>query len=237
VTDRSDGPPSPAPTPSVPPIRRRRPVRLFLRVVGVLALLGVVLVVVANVVVVSRTAGEVTGDAGAVRPAQVAIVPGSLVMDDGSLGATVQQRVDVAVSLYRGGLVDKLLMSGDNSRVEYNEPDAMRDAALAAGVAPEDVFTDYAGFNTWHTMRRARDVFQVTTAVVVTQEVYAPRAVDLARAAGLDAQGFVAGSDGLVGREVLARVRGFGEATFGPGVTGGAVIPIEGDGRASWADA
>jgi SanA protein len=210
--------------------------RLFLRVVGVVAALGAVLVAVANVVVVRRADGAVTREPSAVRPAQAAIVPGSLVLSDGSLGAIVQQRVDAAVALYHRDLVDKILMSGDNARPEYDEPDAMRDAALAAGVAPEDVFTDYAGFSTWHTMRRARDVFQVSTAVVVTQAPYAPRSVDLARAAGLDAQVLVAGDDGGAAREVLARVRGLGEATFRPGVTGGAAIPIEGDGRTSWAE-
>lgn len=214
---------------------RRRRTRLVLRLVAVLALVGAVLVAGANAVVLGRTGEAVTSDISALRPAQVAIVPGSLVQDDGSLGRVVQERVDAAVRLYRLGLVEKLLMSGDNSRPEYNEPDAMRDAALAAGVAPEDVFTDYAGFDTWHTMRRAHEVFQVGSAVVVTQELYAARSVDLARSAGLDAQGLVAGDGSLFGREVLARVTGLVEATFRPAVTGGPAIPITGDGRASWA--
>ncbi|MFC5138071.1 vancomycin high temperature exclusion protein [Actinomycetospora rhizophila] len=209
--------------------------RILALVVGVCVVLAVVVVVAANVVVVGRTDHLVTPAAAAVRPAQAAIVPGSLVRSDGTLGAVVRQRVESAVALYRGGQVEKLLMSGDNARPEYNEPDAMRDAALAAGVAPEDVFTDYAGFDTWHTVRRAREVFAVTTAVVVTQAPAAARAVDLARAAGLDAQGLVAGEGGRVGREVLARVRGVGQATVRPDVVGGPTIPITGDGRASWA--
>jgi SanA protein len=203
---------------------------------GAVVLLAVA-VVTANVVVVHRTADRVTGDATAVRPAQVAIVPGSLVRADGSLGPIVEERVGAAVALYRAGRVDAVLMSGDNAADTYNEPDAMRDAALAAGVAPEDVFTDYAGFDTWHTMRRARDVFLVRTAVVVTQAPHAARAVDLARAAGLDAEALVVGDGGRVGREVLARVWGLGEATVRPGVVGGPVVPIGGDGRASWAGA
>ena len=99
------------------------------------------------------------------------------------------ERVDAAVGLYRDGTVDKVLVSGDNGTTDYDEPDAMRDAVLAAGVPPEDVFTDYAGFNTWHTMRRAADVFEVESAVVVTQDFHVARAVDLGRAAGLDVQG------------------------------------------------
>ncbi|MEJ2861728.1 SanA/YdcF family protein [Actinomycetospora flava] len=210
--------------------------RILVLVVGVCVLLATVVVVAANVVVVRRTDELVTSEASAVRPAQVAIVPGSLVRSDGTLGGVVRQRVDAGVALYRGGRVEKLLMSGDNGRPDYNEPDAMRDAALAAGVAPEDVFTDYAGFDTWHTMRRAHDVFGVTSAVVVTQAPAAARAVDLARAAGVDVQGFVAGDRGRAGREVLARVRGIGQATFRPDVLGGPAIPITGDGRVSWAE-
>jgi SanA protein len=208
--------------------------RIVALVVGACVVVVVVVVVAANVVVVGRTDHLVTSTAAGLRPAQAAIVPGSLVRSDGTLGAVVRQRVDAAVALYRGGQVEKLLMSGDNARPEYDEPEAMRDAALAAGVAPEDVFTDYAGFDTWHTMRRARAVFGVTTAVVVTQAPAAARAVDLARAAGLDVQGLVAGEGGRAGREVLARVRGVGQATLRPDVVGGPAIPITGDGRASW---
>ncbi|HSK61490.1 MAG TPA: ElyC/SanA/YdcF family protein [Actinomycetospora sp.] len=204
-------------------------------VLAACVLLAALVVVAANVVVVERTDHAVTADAAAVRPAAVAVVPGSRVRPDGSLGDIVRQRVDAAVALYRDGRVEKLLVSGDHGRPDYNEPDAMRDAALASGVAPEDVFTDYAGFDTWHTMRRARDVFGVTTAVVVTQAPGMARAVDLARAAGLDAQGLVTGNGGRAGREVLARVRGLGQATFRPEVTGGPAIPIDGDGRTSWA--
>jgi SanA protein len=81
-----------------------------------------------------------------------------------------------------------------------------------------------------------RDVFGVETAVVVTQGVYAARSVDLGDAAGIDIQGYVVREGGRHAREVLARVRGLGEAILRPEVVGGPPIPIVGDGRASWAD-
>jgi SanA protein len=195
-----------------------------------------VLVLTSNVVVTARTAGDVRTDPEELDLAQVAIVPGSLVRPDGTLGRVVAERVAAAVALYDAGVVEKVLVSGDNGSAAYDEPGAMRDAALAAGVAPEDLFTDHAGFNTWHTMRRARDVFSVETAVVVTQDTYAARSLDLARAAGIDAQGYVAGTGGRSVREALARTRGLGEALLKPRVTGGEEIPISGDGRDSWAD-
>jgi len=214
----------------------RWPRRLLLAGAGA-GTAGVLAVVAANVLVVQRTDQHVTADLGALAPAQVAIVPGSLVRGDGTLGDVVAERVDAAVELYDAGAVDALLVSGDNGTADYNEPDAMRDAALAAGVPPEDVFTDYAGFSTWATMRRARDVFDVDSAVVVTQDAYAARSVDLARAAGIEAAAYESSSASGGLREVLARVRGLGQATWQPGVTGGDPIPITGDGRSSWAEA
>ncbi|WP_210649258.1 vancomycin high temperature exclusion protein [Nocardioides sp. SYSU D00065] len=219
--------------------RRPRPSRRWGRRVLRLGVVGAVscsaVVVVANVVVVARTDDDVRSDADDLDPAQVVIVPGSRVREDGSLGAVVAERVEAAVELHRAGAVQKVLVSGDNGTVAYNETDAMREAVLAAGVPAEDVFTDYAGFSTWHTMRRARDVFAVESAVVVTQSAYVARAVDLGQAAGIDTQGYVVREGGRRGRELLARVRGLGEATWRPDVVGGPVIPITGDGRASWA--
>lgn len=213
--------------------------RRLLLVAGALLGLGALLVGTANAVVLGRTHDRVTSDPGDLPHTQAAIVPGSLVRPDGTLGAVVQQRVDAAVALYDAGTVDKILLSGDNGTHAYNEPDTMRAAVLAAGVPPEDVFTDYAGFNTWHTMRRARTVFEVETAVVVTQDFHTSRAVDLGRAAGLDVHGLAVGGSGSLrvsARELLARVRGLGEATLRPDVTGGPALPITGDGRSSWAE-
>ncbi|MGQ2911835.1 SanA/YdcF family protein [Aeromicrobium sp.] len=193
-------------------------------------------VVVANLVVVGRTSDDLTRDVDDLGPAQVVIVPGAGVYPDGTLGRPVEERVRAAVALHDAGLVEKILLSGDNGTSTYNEPDAMRRAVLEAGVPAADVFTDYAGFSTWHTMRRARDVFGVDDAIVVTQGVYAARTVDLGVAAGLDVEGYVVSEGGRRAREWIARVRGLGEATLRPRVTPGPAIPITGDGRASWAD-
>lgn len=208
-----------------------------LRVTG-LALTALVgtSVVVANLVVVGRTSDDLTRDVDALDPAQVVIVPGAGVYPDGTLGRPVEERVQAAIALHEAGVVEKVLLSGDNGSSTYNEPDAMRRVVLRAGVPPADVFTDYAGFSTWHTMRRARDVFGVESAIVVTQSVYAARTVDLGVAAGLDVEGYVVSEGGRRAREWLARVRGLGEATLRLRVTPGPAIPITGDGRASWAD-
>lgn len=205
-------------------------------ILGAFFLTGVVLVAGANLVVVSASAGDLAREADDLEPAQAVIVPGAGVYADGSLGRPVRERVDAAVELYDAGLVEKILLSGDNGDESYNEPDAMRRAVLAAGVAPEDVFTDYAGFDTWHTMRRAHDVFGIETAVVVTQGVYAARTVHLGRGAGIATQGYVVSEGGRRAREWLARVTGLYEAGRRPAVTPGDPIPITGDGRVSWSE-
>lgn len=217
---------------------RRRPGRgrtVALLLTGA-AVSGVGLLVAANLIVVATAADDLTRDVDDLEPAQAVIVPGAGVYADGSLGVPVQERVDAAVELYATGLVEKILLSGDNGDESYNEPDAMRRAVLAAGVAPEDVFTDYAGFDTWHTMRRAADVFGVETAVVVTQGLYAARTVRLGQGAGIDTQGYVVSEGGRRAREWLARVTGLYEAGRQPAVTPGDPIPITGDGRASWSE-
>lgn len=197
--------------------------------------LGVGVVATANAVVLLRTDDDLTTQVGDLAPAQVVIVPGSHVRADGTLGPVVAERVEAAVALHRAGTVEKVLVSGDHGGADYDETGPMRDAVLAAGVPPADVFTDYAGFSTWATMSRAREVFGVETAVVVTQGAYAARTVDLAAAAGIEAQGYVVRDGGRRGREVLARVSGLVESVVRPEVTGGPTHPITGDGRTSWA--
>jgi SanA protein len=110
---------------------------------------------------------------------RVAIVFGAGLLRDGSAGPVLRDRVETAVKLYQQGKVDKLLMSGDNSFVEYNEPKAMRQYALDLGVPDEDIILDYAGRRTYDTCHRAKHIFQVNSAILVTQSFHLPRALFL----------------------------------------------------------
>ena len=212
----------------------------LLRVGVLLVLLGVLTLAGANAVVLARSHGRIHSEVADVDRAEVAIVPGALVRSDGAMSAMLRDRVAGAVALYRAGTVGRILVSGDHHRLGYDETDTMRDAVLAAGVPAEAVFTDYAGFDTWSTMRRAHEVFGVHSAVVVTQGFHAARAVDLGRAAGIDTEALtVGGTYGLKGREssvreVLARVKGLREAIFRPRVMLGPELPITGSGPTSW---
>lgn len=122
-------------------------------------------------------------------PRQVAIVFGAGVWPDGRLSAVLADRVDTAITLYQQGRVKKLLMTGDNSVATYNEPQHMREYALARGVPDEDIVLDYAGRRTYDSCYRARHIFCVTDAILVTQAYHLDRALFLADHLGIDAVG------------------------------------------------
>jgi len=131
----------------------------------------------------------------------------------GAAGAIVMDRVRTGVDLYKSGKVRKLLMTGDNDRVSYNEPRGMRDEALRLGVPSGDIVCDYAGFRTYDSLYRARDIFGVTHALLVTQSYHLPRALYIGRGLGMNVQGVESDRRRYAlqtlydGREVMSTVR------------------------------
>lgn len=125
-----------------------------------------------------------------VPKAPVAIVFGAGLTPKGHPSAILADRVDAAIALYRAGKVDQLLMSGDNRFVWYNEPRAMKDYAVKHGVPEGAILLDFGGRNTYDTCYRARHVFGVQRAVLVSQNYHIARATFLARGLGIDAVGF-----------------------------------------------
>ena len=204
--------------------------------------LALVLVVAAANLYVLSVGGDSTAKVADVPRAEVAIVPGALVEPDGDMSAMLTARVEQAERLWQAGKVEKILVSGDHGTWKYDEPDTMRKALVRDGVAPEDVFEDHAGFDTWATMVRARQIFGVDDAVVVTQGFHMPRALYLADEAGIDATGLTADLQtwGYQGRkstvrEVLSRVKAVADVTLDTPAMAGPKIPIATtDGRESW---
>ena len=108
---------------------------------------------------------------------RVAIVFGAGLWKDGSPGTVLRDRVETSAELYFAGKVEKLLMSGDNRFVYYNEPEAMRQYALKLGVPDEAIVLDYAGRRTYDTCYRASYIFGVKEAILVTQRFHLARAL------------------------------------------------------------
>jgi vancomycin permeability regulator SanA len=120
---------------------------------------------------------------------RVAIVFGAGLWRDGTATPVLQDRVQTAANLYFSGKVEKLLMSGDNRFVDYNEPAVMREVALLLGVPEDAIVLDYAGRRTYDTCYRAKAIFGLTEAILVTQAFHLPRTIYLCNQLGVDSVG------------------------------------------------
>ena len=176
-------------------------------------------------------------DVSSVSDADCILVLGAGIRTDGSPSPMLQDRLNTGIELYQSNAAPKLLMSGDHGRKKYNEVQTMKDIALDQGVPSEDVFMDHAGFSTYDSLYRARDVFQARKVIIVTQKYHLYRALYIARSLGLDAWGVSADTRRYRGqsqrdfREILARDKDFFVSVFKPLPKYlGDTIPITGNG-------
>jgi vancomycin permeability regulator SanA len=179
----------------VPRARLRRLATTLALALALLLPLALAAVALPAAVAYSSGNSGLYDNAASVPRAPVAIVLGAGLTPDGRPSPMLADRVDTAVALYRDGRVDRLLMTGDNSRVGYDEVTAMKERAVSLGVPAAQVNLDYAGFRTYDSAYRARAVFGVESAVFVTQRYHLPRALYLARSFGIEATGLAAGRD------------------------------------------
>jgi SanA protein len=178
-------------------------------VFAALAMLG------ADLLVESRAAGRVYTSVGDVPAHEYGLLLGTTRLVKGKYrNDYFYHRIRAAADLYRAGKIRKIIVSGDNSRTDYNETGDMKRELVAEGVAPEDVLMDYAGFRTLDSVVRARNLFGISEFTVISQDFHCERAVYLAERNGIHAVGFAA-EDSVVAsarvrlflRESLARVR------------------------------
>lgn len=149
--------------------------------------------------------------------ADAILILGCGVWADGTPSPMLRDRLDQGIALYKAGVSDRLLMSGDHGRTDYDEVNAMKRYAVAAGVPSEAIFMDHAGFSTYDSVYRAKEVFGAETLVIVSQTYHLYRAVWLAEGLGVEAYGVSASlrdyrkQDQYSFRELLARVKAVGE--------------------------
>ena len=165
------------------------------------------------------------------------LVLGCGVREDGSPSLMLRDRLEKGIELYEAGTAPKLLMSGDHGRKDYDEVNLMKSYAMGKGVPSEDIFMDHAGFSTYDSMYRARDIFCAEKVIVVSQEYHLYRALYLAEKLGLEAYGVPAqdvnyrGQDYREFREILARAKDFCTAAIQPEPKYlGEKIPVSGNG-------
>lgn len=166
------------------------------------------------------------------------LVLGCYVHDSGRPSDMLGDRLRRGIELYQCEASKKLLMSGDHGREDYNEVKAMKKEAMEAGVPSEDIFMDHAGFSTYESVFRARDVFAADKVIIVTQTYHLYRALYVANALGVEAYGVAADYHTYAGqgyrelREILARNKDFATSILKPNPTYlGEVIPVNGDGN------
>jgi SanA protein len=166
--------------------------RLFLVGVALFAL-AVVALVAFKVWVDTQTGGLIYEVADANLPSNhVGMVFGAGLNRSGGPSAMLYDRVATAAELYRSGKIDKLLMTGDNSTVNYNEVEVMRQTAIQLEVSDDDIVLDYAGFNSWDSCYRAREVFGLTDATLITQRFHLPRVLYVCNTLKVNAVGVAA---------------------------------------------
>ena len=149
----------------------------------------------------------------------------------------LEDRLLQAISLYEDNVSTKLIMSGDHGRKEYDEVNIMKDFAIKKGVPSENIFMDHAGFSSYESVYRAKEIFKADKIVIVTQEYHLHRALYIANQLGIEAYGVnsdprkYAGQSYRELREILARNKDFVKCIFKPEPTYlGETIPVNGNG-------
>jgi SanA protein len=168
----------------------KRILKMILKSLLILVILGLLVLIVPRLLTWLYARGR-TFTAAEVPTRRVAIVFGAGLWRDGSPTPVLEDRVTTAANLYFAGKVEKLLMSGDNRFVNYNEPEAMRQLALSLGVPNNAIVLDYAGRRSYDTCYRAKAIFEVDQAILVTQAFHLPRTIYLCNRLGVDAIGVV----------------------------------------------
>ena len=194
------------------PLKLRKLVKgaVLTAVVGLIGIFLINLYVVKSAKEYILTEQQLSG-----APHDCALVLGARVYKSGALSPMLADRVLTGVELYKNGVVPKLIMSGDYENKDYDEVGPMKDFALGQGVPNQDIDIDPAGFSTYDSMYRAKNVFAVRRVIIVTQKFHLYRAVYIARAIGIDAYGIIADRRDYQNlwynsvRESLARVKDF----------------------------
>ena len=220
----------------------KKNLKKLLLAAGLILVLLLFFVITINIYIIKSTEKYVFTELADLPNKQAVLVLGAHVSGN-TLSPILQDRVLAGVDIYKKGKVKKILLSGDHGKIEYDEVNAMREFVLEKNpgiVKPEDIFMDHAGFDTYDSVVRAKEVFSAESLIIVTQKFHINRAVYLARMIGLDAVGFAVDETkyqkGLRTswylRENLSRVKAFIDILISskPKYLG-EKIPISGDGR------
>lgn len=220
-------------------LKKKKWLRRILCILLCVAVIGVSAAAAINAIVIFSSRGRIVTaeDAVMLGTFDCILVLGCHVRENGVPSDMLADRLRRGAELYSLGVAPKLLMSGDHGTVGYDEVDAMKQYAVDAGIPSQDVFMDHAGFSTYESMYRAKEIFQAKRILIVTQKYHLYRALYIAKMLGLEAYGVGADYHSYSGqlsrdvREVLARIKDFLISTIQPEPTYlGEAIPVSGNG-------
>jgi SanA protein len=221
-----------------PVASRKKKLAIGLLFLVLVSILGLVSILNINACVKSSVKDKIiTVDETALLNSDCILILGAGVWSGGRPSYMLEDRLLQGIDLYENGASDRLLMSGDHSRKEYDEVNVMKQFAIDRGINSEHIFMDHAGFSTYESLYRARDVFHADRIIIVTQKYHLYRALYIAEKLGLEAYGVASDPRQYVGqeirnlREILARVKDFFTVIFKPEPTYlGETIPLSGKG-------
>lgn len=221
-------------------MKKKKILKISFIVIVCLIVIGIVLVLGVNAyvkfsggkkIILPETATELTD-------IDCIIVLGCGVDFNGRPSWMLADRLKRGIDLYKQGVAPKILMSGDHGRTYYDEVNTMKQFAINDGVPSSDIFMDHAGFSTYESMYRAKEIFEADSVIIVSQEYHLYRAIYIAERIGIKAYGISADYNVYGGekyretREILARCKDFFKTVFKPKPTYlGDVIPVSGDGN------
>lgn len=183
---------------------------------------GIIFVIWSNFTIKDQTKNFVTSDLSKLPTEKTGLLLGtSKTLSNGAPNAYFVNRIETASELYKSGKIQNIIVSGDNSQKDYNEPEEMKNELIKAGVPAERIFEDFAGFRTLDSVVRAKEIFGQNSYIIISQQFHNERAVYLARKNGIEAFGYNAEDVNKYAgiktnaREKLARAKVFWDFIFG----------------------
>lgn len=217
----------------------RKKLKKILIILAILIVLGIILVLGINAYVKTSTKNQIirNNDYSNLQDIDCIIVLGAGVWGENP-SPMLEDRLLEGIKLYENNVAPKIIMTGDHGREEYDEVNVMKKFAMDKGVPSGDIFMDHAGFSTYESLYRAKEIFEAEKVVIVTQEYHLYRALHIANELGIEAYGVASDPRQYVGatyreiREILARNKDFVQCILKPEPTYlGEVIPVFGNGN------
>lgn len=195
--------------------------------IGILVIAGVVAVAGINIFVLATTAGRILSveEAGKKDDIDCIIILGAGVRADGTPSLMLKDRLEKTIELFNSGVSKTIIVSGDHRTNDYDEVNTMKNYLIDAGIPSECIFMDHCGLSTYESMYRAKNIFDVENAIIVTQKYHMYRAIFVAKSFDIDAYGVCAKEVSYSGqtkrsiREVLARIKDVGYCITKPEAT------------------